>query len=66
MDPNPPGPGQQSQRQAPVYDPNVGGHYGLSIFQFEIRFSRLPCLLVDLVLRLMGFLQQVQVQRYVM
>lgn len=29
MEPNPPGPGQQSQRQAPVYDPNVGGHYGL-------------------------------------
>lgn len=29
MEPNPSGPGQQSQRQAPVYDPNVGGHYGL-------------------------------------
>lgn len=29
MEPNPSGPGQQSQRQAPVYDPNVGGHYGM-------------------------------------
>lgn len=40
MEPNPPGPGQQSQRQPPVYDPNVGGHYGL----FALFIERSPSL----------------------
>lgn len=40
MEPIPSGPGQQSQRQAPVYDPNVGGHYGLfALFNEEIPLS---------------------------
>lgn len=30
MEQNPPGAAQQQQRQQPVYDPNVGGHYGMS------------------------------------
>lgn len=29
MDPNPPGSGQQPQRQQPVYDISHGGHYGM-------------------------------------
>lgn len=66
MEPNPPGPGQQSQRQAPVYDPNVGGHYGLfALFNERFLFNGVPCPLVDGVPRLTNFLKQVQAQRYV-
>lgn len=66
MEPNPPGPGQQSQRQAPVYDPNVGGHYGLFASFNERSSSSASTSSIDGVLMLTNFLKQVQAQRYVM